>query len=237
VTQQIARLSEYARQFGLTLDSTQCEHFDHYVRAILEAARMSSLTSLETPQDIVDELLLDSLAGASVLRGLEGPAIDVGSGAGVPGLPLAMVDATRRFMLIDATHKKVQFIQRVVGELGLANVEARQARAEELGRDPACREHFGVALAKAVSHLRVLVEWLVPLVQPGGHVLCWKGPAAPREVEEARHALTELGAEVEQVVPYQVPGREPRSIVVLRRITPLSNRYPRPGGQARKHPL
>ena len=136
-----------------------------------------------------------------------------------------------------ASAKKIGFVQSVIDTLGLSHAVTQCLRVEDAGRDAALRERFGVALAKAVAPIRVLVEWLVPLVAPEGRVLLWKGPAVDEEIAEAAGALAALGASVERVCEYHLPDRERRALVVIKRQTPLDARYPRRVGVATKKPL
>jgi 16S rRNA (guanine527-N7)-methyltransferase len=196
-----------------------------------------NLTALRTPELAYVELVADALAGLEVVGSLPGDVIDVGSGAGVPGLPLALALPERRFVLMDANRKKTSFVEETAALFGLSRVDVRTMRAEEAGRATDMREHFGVALAKALAPLAVLVEWLIPLIQPEGRAVCWKGPAAPSEIEQASGALARLAAEVERVIPYRLEGREERSLVVLRRTGPLDAAMPRRVGVASRKPL
>lgn len=195
-----------------------------------------NLTALSA-DGITRDLLVDALAAVPVLRDLEGPVIDVGTGGGIPGLPLAIALQQQRFVLLDSNAKKIGFIDAVISALGMPNAETRCARVEEAGRAADLREHFGVALAKAVAPVRVLVEWLAPLLRPEGRLVLWKGPAVDQEIADASAALKALGVAVERVVPYDLKGRERRVLVVIRRYGPLDARYPRRVGVATKKPL
>ncbi len=233
----IARLRSEAREFGVALDDEACSRFGAYLELLLEASRHQNLTALRTAEAVVDRLFLDALAGVSLLGDESGDVIDVGSGGGIPGLVLAIAFPHRRIVLLDANQKKVTFLREVASKLALDAVEVRNARAEDVARDPAAREQFGVATAKAVAHLRVLVEWLVPLVRSDGLVLCWKGPAARTEIDEATAALAALGATVARVVPYRLPDSEERFLVCVRRVGDVDVRWPRRAGMALKRPL
>lgn len=228
----IQRLAESA-----ALDAQMAEQFERYTAMLLEARKFRNLTAYDSCDSVVDGLLLDALAGREILSRWGGTVIDVGTGAGIPGLPLAMMDARRPFVLMDSGRKKTEFVQSVVDALGLSNVTVHTARIEEVGHASEHREQYGVALAKAVAELRVLVEWLVPLVSSGGRVICWKGRAVHAEIEAARSALHKLGAEVEEVIGYTVPNSDERYLVVLRRSGPLPSHLPRRVGLAQKRPL
>lgn len=231
---ETASLTESETFLDTPLDAAAVARLDTYLAAL--QASPHNLTALSA-DGIVRDLFIDALAGARVVSGFEGPVIDVGTGGGIPGLPLAIALPDRRFVLLDSNTKKIGFIESVIGSIGLENVETRCMRVEEAGQAADLREHFGVAVAKAVAPVRVLVEWLVPLIRPDGRVVLWKGPAADQEIAEAAGALRALGAAVERVVSYDLKGRERRVLVVIRRDGPLDARYPRRVGVATKKPL
>ena len=227
-------LAEEAVRLGAPLSEAQIDQLLRYRDALL--ASPHNVTALAA-EGIERDLIIDALAGAACLRDFPGSVIDVGTGGGVPGIPLAVADPTREFVLLDASAKKIGFVQSVIDSLGLSHAAPYCMRVEDAGRDAALRERFGVALAKAVAPIRVLVEWLVPLVAPEGRVLLWKGPAVDEEIAEAAGALAALGASVERVCEYHLPDRERRALVVIKRQTPLDARYPRRVGVATKKPL
>lgn len=227
-------LADDAARLGVPLTDAQCDQLARYRDALV--ASPHNLTAL--PADGIErDLILDALAGSEVVAGVPGSVIDVGTGGGVPGIPLAVVQPSRAFVLLDSNAKKLGFVRETAEALGLGNIEPRCQRVEEAGRDADLRERFGVALAKAVAPVRVLVEWLVPLVGLEGRVVLWKGPAVDEEIAQASGALEALGARVERVVEYRLPERERRVLVVIRREGGLDARYPRRVGMALKRPL
>ncbi|MEP7358727.1 MAG: 16S rRNA (guanine(527)-N(7))-methyltransferase RsmG, partial [Anaerolineales bacterium] len=164
--------------------------------------------------------------------------IDVGTGAGFPGLPLKIIRPELRLTLLEATGKKVTFCQAVVEALGLSGVTVIKGRAEELGQDAAHRERYDFALARAVAELPVLAEYLLPLVKPGGRAVAQKGASAPAEAQAANGALRRLGGALDQIVPLTLPGLpDLRHLVVLKKISPSAPIYPRRPGVAAKSPL
>lgn len=225
-----ARLAEQA-----ALDASQVNQLEALCGMIL--ASPHNLTAYDSAEQIVDGLFLDALAGASLVGGFSGRIVDVGTGAGIPGLPLAIVFRERRFLLIDSSRKKSDFVREAVAALGLENVEVLTARVEDAARDSALRGQFGIAVAKAVAPVRVLVEWLVPMLRPDGHAVCWKGPAARGEIDEASAALAALGAVVDEMRPYRLAGTDERALVVIRRSGALPSQYPRKAGTASRQPL
>ena len=222
-------LADDAARLGAPLTETQCDLLVRYRDALLTSPH--NLTAL--PADGIErDLILDALAGSPLLDAFPGPVIDVGTGGGVPGIPLAVAQPSRSFVLLDSNARKLGFVRETAEALGLRNVDTCGMRVEDAGREVDLRERFGVALAKAVAPVRVLVEWLVPLVGPEGRVVLWKGPAVDDEMAQASGALEALGARIERVVDVRLPERERRALVVIRREGALDARYPRRVGVA-----
>jgi len=180
-------------------------------------------------------MLLRALTDAGVV---ESPVIDIGSGAGFPGLPFKILRPDLRMTLLEATGKKVQFLAEVVQQLHLENVMTLQGRAEELARDPAHRGAYALAMARAVAPLRTLVELALPFVRLGGYLAAPKGSGAAREVREAERALAECGGAVVGVRLLDVPGPGiAPTLVLVRKTAETPERYPRRTGVPHKRPL
>ena len=232
-------LASWSQSLGLSLTAAQVDALRGYVDLLAEAGEIINLTGLASVEAMERLLVLDALAGLLVLEAPSGARIvDLGTGGGVPGLPLAIMRPDCHFTLVDSREKKVGFVQWAADRLGLRNVSTRAARIEDLGRAPETREAFDVALAKALAPLPSLVELAVPLLAPQGYLLAWKGSAAAAEVEQAAGALRALDAEVRQVRAYALPdGDEARALVQIARCGPLPARFPRRVGLAQKQPL
>jgi 16S rRNA (guanine527-N7)-methyltransferase len=225
---------------NLELTSAQLAAFQAYADLLLAWNEKFNLTAIRDLDGIQVKHFLDSLTVLRVLPAHQGAqrVVDVGTGAGFPGLPLKIVRPELRLTLVEATGKKVTFCQAVVDALGLNGVTLIKARAEELGQDPAHREKYDFALARAVAELPVLAEYLLPLLKPGGRAVAQKGEGGPAEALAAAGALRRLGGALEQVVPIALPGiPEPRHLVVLKKISPTAPIYPRRPGVAAKSPL
>ncbi|NLB38335.1 MAG: 16S rRNA (guanine(527)-N(7))-methyltransferase RsmG [Clostridiales bacterium] len=161
--------------------------------------------------------------------------IDVGTGAGFPGLPIAILRQDLSIVLLDALNKRCKFLHAVIGMLELANVRVVHARAEDGARGE-LRGAFDIACGRAVAHLRVLAEYLLPYVKVGGHALCWKGPAAQDEADTAQHAIHLLGGRLQSVLPIPVPDTG-HQLVVIKKDWPTPDQYPRAAGTPAKKPL
>ena len=229
-----------AQQFNLTLTQTQLTAFEQYSQELIAWNQKVNLTRIIEPHEIAIKHFLDSLSANLALPDL--PAgfalIDVGSGAGFPGLPLKIARPDLRLTLLESTGKKTAFLQHLVDLLNLANVTILTARAEEADHLPQHRERYDVAIARAVSPLPVLAEYTLPLVKVGGRVIAQKGQNPAAEVKEAANALGILGGKLSQILPVVVPGLEAeRHLVVIQKVKPTPRQYPRRPGLPAKKPI
>ncbi|MBE7561027.1 16S rRNA (guanine(527)-N(7))-methyltransferase RsmG [bacterium] len=164
--------------------------------------------------------------------------LDLGSGPGLPGLPLAVVCPEMRLTLLDAREKPLTFARHFAEAHGLTHLEVRLGRAEEAGRDPALRERFDGVVVRAVDNLGVLAELGLPFLRVGGRMIAYKGKSSREEARQALHALRQLGGEVVRIEEYRLPGLpHTRSLVVVDKVAPTPDRYPRRTGVPHKRPL
>jgi 16S rRNA (guanine527-N7)-methyltransferase len=241
------RLYAGAQALGLTLTPTQLEQFEHFAHELVAWNEKFNLTAITTYDDIQTKHFLDCLIGVQLLaeewsspplidRALR--CLDVGTGAGFPGVPLQIALPHSQWTLMDGTGKKIVFLRQLVAKLGLSNATLLQGRAEELGRQPALRAQFDVVAARAVAPLNTLVEYLLPFVRPAGLAMIYKGPSAPQEFIEARKAIEILGGDPVRLAPVQVPFLgEKRFLLLIKKVRPTPNLYPRSQGLSRKKPL
>ncbi len=222
-----------AEAFGLAFEAGDLERLGSYLAMLLEANTRFNLTAITDPdgawiKHIFDSLtLLPYIASAQATR-----VIDVGSGGGLPGVPLAIAMHAVQFTLLEATGKKAGFLGDVARTLGLSNVEVINDRAETLGRYPHHREHYDVVIARAVGRLATLLELTVPLAKLGGHVFTIKGRKATQEINDAKHALRLLHCAVVET------ARTPTgTIVVIQKLRGTAMRYPRRPGEPKRAPL
>lgn len=217
--------------------------FQRYFELLTEWNERVNLTAITSEQEVFAKHFLDSLLVVETAEWLDvvragGTVIDMGTGAGFPGLPLAVAHPELSFTLCDAVQKKVQFVRTVCGELGLDNVEVVHGRSEDLARDPAFRQRFDAAVARAVARLNVLAELTLPFVHPGGYLFSYKGPGAAEEETDGRRAAQILGAEICGHYRSQLPdGLGERTLIVFRQNARISDRYPRKAGTPQKKPL
>jgi 16S rRNA (guanine527-N7)-methyltransferase len=208
--------------------------FDEFARLIEEENKIHNLTRIVGPEQIRLRHFEDSLAVLDELQKLAAGKglrlVDIGSGAGLPGLAIAIARPDWNVTSVDATGKKVRFQERVIAELGLANARAIQGRAEELGRDPGFREKFDAATARAVGDLAILAELTLPLVKVGGRILAWKGPGVEGELAAGSKVAAALGGGDIAELPYQLTVEgQPVSyrILSIEKSRPCPSRYPR----------
>lgn len=247
-------LVEGARQLGLTLTPAQLAAFQTYYEELVVWNRRFNLTAITDYQAVQVRHFLDSLSCLLALRTVGGRpgraprkpsvagdglrVIDVGTGAGFPGLPLKIVCPEMRLTLLEATGKKTRFLEHIVARLGLRRVTVIHGRAEELGHVPGHREGYDWVLARAVAEMPTLAEYLLPLCRVGGHCLAQKGEDAPAEVTRAERAITLLGGEVNRLIPVELPGlAETRYLVVVDKVATTPEKYPRRPGIPSKRPL
>jgi 16S rRNA (guanine527-N7)-methyltransferase len=215
--------------------------FDLYLDLLIAESARANLTSLRDPEAIRKRHFAESLALLAAIDqsgALASPTIDIGSGAGLPGIPMAIMRPALRFTLLEATGKKAVFLRLAVRKLGLSGVTVVQGRAEDVARDAAHRDAYGLAVARTVAPLRVLVELALPFVRTGGYLAAQKGSGAEREVGEAGHAIEECGGENAIITRIAAPGATHQpALVLIRKATATPDRYPRRPGIPKKRPL
>ena len=223
---------------GIPMTGGQAEQFESYHDMLVEAnARMNLTRVPDDPREAADRNYLDCVAPLAGGFPAVGTAVDVGSGAGFPGIPLAIMLPGTRFTLIDALGKRVEFLDAVIRRLGL-NAEALHLRAEDAARQGALRGRFDLAVARAVAPMNVLCEYMLPLVRVGGQMLALKGPGLEEELAQADNALALLGGSVTRVQPLAIPGREwDHRAAWIAKTAPTPDRYPRRAGMVEKRPL
>ena len=198
-----------------------------------------NLTSIDDDEGVRVRHFLDSLICATVAGNLDGQkVVDVGAGAGFPGLPLKILFPHMHLTLVESVTKKARFLETVIQELALTEVLVLDARAEVVGQDNACREAYDWAIARAVAPLNLLAEYLLPLCRVGGRVLAMKGERGPSEVEVALRAISTLGGGQPKLHPVRLPQRDELSyLIVIEKTAHTPSRYPRRPGMPAKRPL
>lgn len=240
-------LQRGCEELGISLSKDQIDQFEQYYHELVEWNQKFNLTAITEYQDVQIKHFLDSVVSLPIIAEelevklpLTQPlhAVDVGTGAGLPGIPLKIVCPNLKMTLMDGTGKKIQFMNQVIDRLGLTNVNVVQGRAEELGRQPRFRGQFDLVMARAVAPLNTLVEYLLPLARRNGYVAIYKGANVADEFMAARNAIEALGGETLRLAPVKVPFLEQkRFILLIQKTKPTPERFPRGQGLARKDPL
>jgi len=225
--------------FNVHMTGRQVLSLITYEKELLEWNRKFNLTAIRDAESIRTKHFLDSFS--CVLAWKATPPnhlIDVGTGAGFPGLPLKILYPTMKVTLVESVGKKAMFCQHLVSVLGLEHVEVIQARAEDLGQDADHREKYDWAVARAVANLNVLGEYLIPLVKVGGTMLAQKGESGPAEAQSAEKAMKLLGGKLRQLIPVNLPGvADDRYLVLVDKVAATPPKYPRKPGVPGKQPL
>lgn len=227
---------------ALRLDPGAVRKLELYRDRLATASRQFNLTTVREPDAIEVRHLVECVALGRLLeqRGLMGAGVrilDIGSGAGLPGIPLQIAFPAAAVTLLESLTKRCLFLEAMIDELELENATVLDGRAEEFGRDPHYREAFDLVVARAVAPLPVLLEYAMPFLRVGGHLAATKGSATLRELEESGPALRELNAEHIETVPFEPPGGLAQSVIIVRKTGPIAARYPRRPGMASKRPL
>lgn len=226
-----------AEAFGFTLSDESLRNFDLLAGALAEQNRFVNLTSVDDPDGIAVKHFADSLSVLTAVEIEKGAMLlDVGTGAGFPGLPLLIARPDLRLTLLDGTLKKLRFAASFLEKTGL-NAEILHARAEEAGKTPERRERYDVVCSRATAVLNVLCEYCLPFVKKGGVFVAMKSAKAGGEIEAARGAVKLLGGKLESQKTFFLSDGSGRTLVVIRKISRVPTKYPRASAQIAKRPL
>lgn len=224
---------------GIRLTPRQLACFERYEQELVEWNARFNLTAIREPQSIRAKHFLDALTCTLAWRdNPPGSLVDVGTGAGFPGIPLKIFQPSLKLALVESVGKKAEFCRHVVTTLGMERVDVVQSRAEDVGQLPKFREHFDWAVARAVANLPILVEFLLPLVHVGGGVIAMKGDTGPAEAHASERPIHLLGGRLRQLIKVDLPGvAEERYLVVIDKVAATPPNYPRRVGVPGKKPL
>jgi 16S rRNA (guanine527-N7)-methyltransferase len=232
-------MSKSAEDVGFQLSKEQYEKFIAYMKLLQEWNEKVNLTAIVEDEEVIKKHFIDSM---KALKREEvkkaNTLIDVGTGAGFPGLPIAIMKGDINVTLLDSLNKRVNFLNTVINELALSNVITIHSRAEDGARDNKLREKFDIATSRAVANMSVLSEFCLPYVKIGGSFIALKGPSVDQEIKESMMAIKALGGELLDVCEVNIEGTELRhNLVVVKKIKECSKSYPRKAGLITKNPL
>lgn len=228
------------KEWNLELNETQLMQLEKYYEMLVEKNKVMNLTAITEYEDVLKKHFLDSLALSQLMK-LEGKKIkllDMGTGAGFPGIPLKIAFPELEVTLMDSLNKRIVFLQEVINELGLSGITAIHGRAEEAALKPEYREKFDFCVSRAVARLVSLSEFCLPFVKQGGYFVPYKSGEIKEELQEAKFAIKELGAEYRKTYEYQLPNSDiERTLIQIEKLKQTPKKYPRGGGKPLKQPL
>lgn len=229
--------SEIRKEADMELSELQVGKFYKYMNLLQEWNNKINLTAIIEPSDIILKHFIDSM---SILKYInkQDKIIDVGTGAGFPGIPIQIINQNSKVVLLDSLNKRIKFLDNVIENLNLKNIETIHMRAEECGRLQKYREQFDVAVSRAVAPMNILLEYLLPMVKVGGKCICMKGPEIDEELKNCTKALEILGGKIEKIEKINLANtNNRRTIIIVRKNKKTPNKYPRNAGTPSKTPI
>ena len=226
-------------EIGITLDEKQKQQFDKFYELRVEWNKVMNLTGITDYEEVNEKHFVDSL---SIVKAIDmnkvKSVIDIGTGAGFPGIPLKIAFPHLKVVLLDSLNKRINFLNTVISELGLENIETIHGRAEDFAKQADYREQFDLCVSRAVANLATLSEYCIPYVEKGGMFVPYKSGEIDEEVEQSKKAVHVLGGKLEKVIKFQLPGTEiGRSFVVINKVQNTAKKYPRKAGLPSKEPI
>ena len=237
----VDKMTEGTRELGIVLSEKQMEQFYRYYELLVEWNKVMNLTGITELEEVVSKHFIDSLAlvkAVPLQDGRKVSAIDVGTGAGFPGIPLKIAFPNLKITLLDSLNKRIKFLNEVISQLGLQNVETIHGRAEDFGRDAKYREQYDYCVSRAVANAATLSEYCLPCVKVGGAFIPYKSGKIDEELEQGTKAIESLGGSIADVIRFELTGADAdRSLVVIDKIAKTAKKYPRKAGMPSKEPI
>lgn len=232
-------LKKKASMLGIDLTEKQLDQFKKYYEMLVEKNKVMNLTAITEWNEVIDKHFIDSISLIKATDLFEEKKIlDLGCGAGFPGIPLKIAFPNLEITLLDSLNKRIQFLKDVIAELGLENIEALHGRAEDYARKPEYREQYDYCVSRAVANLTSLSEYCIPYVKEGGSFISYKSGKVKEEIKEVKKALFLLGGKLEDVVSFTLPETEiERDFVIIKKEKKTPKKYPRKAGIPTKEPL
>lgn len=235
------RLSRELNQFSIILENSQINQFYQYYELLDEWNKVMNLTAITDQNEVITKHFVDSLALVKAMGEIstkEYKIIDIGTGAGFPGIPLKIAFPQLKITLMDSLNKRIKFLNEVIEQLGLKEITAVHSRAEDLGRDKDYREKYDLSVSRAVANLSTLSEYCMPFVKPGGFFISYKSGKIEEELSSAKHAIFLLGGKVNRIESFTLDGAEAeRTLIKIEKVSEISKKYPRKAGVPGKEPL
>lgn len=230
-------VKEQLNSLNVSIQDNQIEQFYKYMELLLEWNEKINLTAITEQNEIIQKHFVDSLTICKYIKD-NSKIIDVGTGAGFPGIPLKIFNSSYDITLLDSLNKRLVYLNEVIEKLDLAKIKTVHNRAEDAGKNNKYREQFDVAVSRAVAPLNVLVEYLLPFVKENGCCICMKGSNVKEEIEMAKKAIKLLGGKIEQINEFNLPNSDiKRTIIIIKKVEKTNIKYPRKAGLPSKEPI
>lgn len=228
------KILEKSNKINVELSREQVEEFYKYMELMVEWNKKMNLTAITEPNEVIEKHFIDCLTIMPYIKE-NSTIIDVGTGAGFPGIPLKIADSSLDITLLDSLNKRINFLNEVISKVNLENIVAIHGRAEEYVKEK--REKYDIAVSRAVAELPTLLEYLLPYVKVGGKCICMKGPKAQEEIDKSKKALHILGGKIEKVENIKIKEEMERNIIIISKIAHTPSKYPRNAGKPSKDPI
>lgn len=230
-------LKEESTLINVMLNDKQIQDFYKYMNMLIQWNEKINLTAIIEPKDIIIKHFVDSLTISKYIKD-EMKIIDIGTGAGFPGIPIKIKNEKVEITLMDALNKRINFLEEVIKKNNLKNIETLHGRAEEFGKNTKYREKYDMCITRAVAKMNILVEYMMPFIKKDGICICMKGIEVEEELEKSKNAIKELGGKIEQIDKLTLLENENnRNIIVIKKISETPEKYPRKMGIIKKNPL
>ena len=228
-------IDNYFKKIDIVISGTQKERFFKYMNLLIEWNEKINLTAIIEPKEIILKHFIDSITINKYVKNSD-KIIDIGTGAGFPGMPLKIIRPDVKIELLDSLNKRINFLNTVINDLNLENIKTTHARVEEFAKNN--RESYDIVTSRAVASLNVLAEYMLPLTKVGGKCICMKGPNIKEEINNSKKAINILGGKIEKIEEFNLLDTEiKRTIIIINKIKATPTKYPRKPGTASKEPI
>lgn len=235
---EINEFEDGMKQLGITLTERQYQQFMDYYELLIERNKVMNLTAIIDLREVITKHFIDSLAMIKAIKPDKERLIDIGTGAGFPGIPLKIAFPDLDIVLLDSLKKRLTFLDEVINQLGITGIRTLHGRAEDFGRDGSYREQFDLCVSRAVARLSSLSEYCLPYVKKGGCFISYKSGNIEEELKSSKRAIKLLGAELKEIIEYQLPNTDiQRTLIVIEKKDTTPRSYPRAAGKPSKDPL
>ena len=230
-------MNKYLKDLKIVLNDNQMQAFYSFMNLLIEKNKVMNLTRITDPKEIVLKHFVDSLTISKYIEDSK-KVIDIGTGAGFPGIPLKIQNETLDMVLMDSLNKRINFLYEVIQDVKLEGINAIHGRAEEAGQNNIYREKFDIAVSRAVAPLNILLEYMLPFVRTNGICICMKGNITQEEINNSKNALNKLGGQIKQIEKFSLAKTENnRTIIIVKKTNQTPKIYPRSPGTPSKKPL